>query len=85
MVPPFRSTSMNLNAQPMTESPRTSRSDPGDRMSPQQWICKSALACETVLRIPLCHFPPGTNRSNKIEYRTNRHITGTWRGRLCQL
>ena len=29
----------------------------------------------------LCHFPPGTSKSNKIEHRLFSHITMNWRGR----
>jgi hypothetical protein len=39
------------------------------------------LADETGLRIRVCHFPPGTSKRNKIEYRRFCHITQNWRGR----
>ena len=31
--------------------------------------------------IQVCHFPPGTSKSNKIEHRMVCHITNNWRGR----
>ena len=39
------------------------------------------LADETGLDISVCHFPPGTSKWNKIEYRMFCHITENWRGR----
>ena len=30
---------------------------------------------------PVCHFPPGTSKWNKIEHRMFCHITQNWRGR----
>src|SRR2546425_8904324 len=39
------------------------------------------LADETGLRISVCHFPPGTSKSNTIEHRMFCHITENWRGR----
>jgi hypothetical protein len=35
----------------------------------------AALAAETGLVITVCHFPPGTSKSNKIEHRLFSHIT----------
>ena len=32
-------------------------------------------------RSPVCHFPPGTSKWNKIEHRLFSHITMNWRGR----
>ena len=31
--------------------------------------------------VPVCHFPPGTSKWNKIEHRMFCHITQNWRGR----
>ena len=39
------------------------------------------LADELGLAISVCHFPPGTNKWNKIEHRMFCHITHNWRGR----
>lgn len=33
------------------------------------------------MTIRVCHFPPGTSKWNKIEYRMFCHITQNWRGR----
>src|SRR5205823_13057162 len=41
----------------------------------------AALAEETGLEIPVCHFPPGTSKWNKIEHRLFSAITMNWRGR----
>ena len=38
------------------------------------------LADETGLVIEVCHYPPGTSKWNKIEYRLFCHITRNWRG-----
>ena len=39
------------------------------------------LADETGLEIPVCHFPPGTSKWNKIEHRLFSFITINWRGK----
>ncbi len=39
------------------------------------------LADETGLILQVCHFPPGTSKWNKIEYRMFCHITQNWRGK----
>jgi len=39
------------------------------------------FADETGLTLPICHFPPGTSKWNKIEHRMSCHITANWRGR----
>ena len=39
------------------------------------------LADDVGLRIRVCHFPPGTNKWNKIEHRLFCHITQNLRGR----
>ena len=41
----------------------------------------SARARRPGWRSPVCHFPPGTSKWNKIEHRLFCHITRTWRGR----
>ena len=41
----------------------------------------AALATETGLTITVCHYPPGTWKWNKIEYRLLSAITNNWRGR----
>ena len=46
------------------------------------------LADELGLKIPVCHFPPGTSRWNRMEHRMFSHITRNWRGRplvSCQV
>ena len=40
----------------------------------QQW------ADETGLIVEVCHYPPGTNKWNKIEHRLFCHITRNWQG-----
>ena len=44
-------------------------------------VCLEILADETGLRIMVCHFPPGTSKSNKFEHRMFSHITENSRGR----
>ncbi len=39
------------------------------------------LADDLRLRLAICHFPPGTNKWNKIEHRMFCHITQNWPGR----
>ena len=39
------------------------------------------LADETGLSLQVCHYPPGTSKSNKIEHRLFCNITQTWRGK----
>ena len=39
------------------------------------------LADESMLKVQICHFPPGTSKWNKIEHRMCCHITANWRGR----
>ncbi len=39
------------------------------------------LADETGLEIPVCHFPPGTSKWNRIEHRLFSFITTNWRGK----
>jgi hypothetical protein len=39
------------------------------------------LADETGLILPVCHYPPGTSKWNKIEHKLFCHITQTWRGK----
>jgi hypothetical protein len=39
------------------------------------------LADALQLQIQVCHFPPCTNKWNKIEHRMFCHITANWRGR----
>ncbi len=42
------------------------------------------FADDAKLRIRVSHFPPGTSKWNKIEYRLFCHITQNWRGKpLC--
>lgn len=36
---------------------------------------------KTQLAVAVCHFPPGTSKWNKIEYRMFSHITKNWRGK----
>lgn len=38
-------------------------------------------ATELAMPIPVCHFPPGTSKWNKIEHRMCSHLTQNWRGR----
>ena len=38
------------------------------------------LADETGLEIEVSHYPPGTNKWNKIEHRLFCHVTRNWRG-----
>ncbi len=38
------------------------------------------LANETGLKLVVCHFPPGTSKWNKIEYRLFSYITQNWQG-----
>jgi len=46
------------------------------------WKLKlQGLADEIGMTIHICHFPPGTNKWNKIEHRMFCHITQNWRGR----
>jgi hypothetical protein len=40
-----------------------------------------ALADQTGLQIPVCHFPPGTSKWNKIEHRLFGHISINWRAK----
>jgi hypothetical protein len=40
-----------------------------------------AFANEFHLEIMVCHFPPGTNKWNKIEHRLFSFISKNWRGR----
>jgi len=39
------------------------------------------LADDAGLRISVSHFPPGTSKWNKVEYRLFCHITQNWRGK----
>jgi hypothetical protein len=43
-------------------------------------VALQRLADETGLRITVCHFPPGTNKWNKIEHRMFSYIRMNWRG-----
>jgi hypothetical protein len=42
------------------------------------------FADETGLEVSVCHFPPGTSKSNKIEHRLFSFITSNWRGKPLQ-
>ena len=44
-----------------------------------RWSCRR-LADETGLSIPVCHFPPGTSKWNKVEHRLFSFISSNWRG-----
>ena len=39
------------------------------------------FANETVLKIKVSHFPPGTSKQNKIEHRMFSEISKNWRGK----
>ena len=39
------------------------------------------FAEETGLEVPVCHFPPGTSKWNKIEHRLFSQVSLAWRGR----
>ena len=43
-------------------------------------VALQALSLRLSLPIPVCHFPPGTRKRNKIEHRMFCHITQNWRG-----
>src|SRR5258708_3822145 len=43
--------------------------------------CLAQLSRELGLEINVCHFPPATTPSNKIEHRLFCHITQNWRGK----
>lgn len=43
-------------------------------------VALQRLADQTGLRISACHFPPGTSKWNKIEYRMFSYISMNWRG-----
>jgi hypothetical protein len=52
----------------------------GDRV--RAWKTELArLAAETGLAITVCHLPPGTSKSNRIEHRLFSAISMNWRGR----
>ena len=44
-------------------------------------VALQRLADQTGLRISVCHFPPGTSKWNKIEYRMFSYISLNWRGK----
>lgn len=44
-------------------------------------VALQTLSDATGLEVSVCHFPPGTNKWNKIEHRLFCHITENWRGR----
>lgn len=44
-------------------------------------VAVQALADSLLLRIAVCHFPPGTRKWNKLAHRLFCPITHTWRGR----
>lgn len=44
-------------------------------------IVLQELADATGLALNVCHFPPGTDKWNKIEHRLFCHVTQNWRGR----
>ena len=49
---------------------------------PRLWkVVLQGLANDLGLRISVCHFPPGTSKSNKIEHRMFCYITKNWRGK----
>ncbi len=52
----------------------------GYRLRLWKWELQK-LADETGLEIPVCHFPPGTSKWNKIEHRLFSAITMNWRGK----
>ena len=58
--------------------------DGGGSNGHRPWLWKyelARLAKATGLDIAVCHYPPGTSKWNKIEYRLFSRITGNWRGR----
>lgn len=58
--------------------------DGGGSNGHRPWFWKfelARLAKETGLEITVCHYPPGTSKWNKIEYRLFSRITHNWRGR----
>ncbi|MGA2328421.1 MAG: ISAzo13 family transposase [Bryobacteraceae bacterium] len=52
----------------------------GARVRLWKWELQK-LADETGLQISVCHFPPGTNKWNKIEHRLFSFISPNWRGK----
>jgi hypothetical protein len=59
-------------------------SDGGGSNGIRSRLWKAALqALSNKLGMPasVCHFPPGTNKWNKIEHKMFSHITQNWRGR----
>jgi hypothetical protein len=52
----------------------------GARVRLWKWELQQ-LADETGLEIPVCHFPPGTSKWNKIEHRLFSFISQNWRGK----
>src|SRR5438552_3566019 len=44
-------------------------------------VALQEVADATGLRVSVCHFPPGTSKWIKIEYRMFCHITRSWRGK----
>ncbi len=52
----------------------------GARLRLWKWVLQR-LADETRLRISVSHFPPGTNKWNKIEHRLFSFIRQNWRGK----
>ena len=44
-------------------------------------VALQELADDTGLTLPVCHFPPGTSKWNKIEHRLFSFITQNWRGK----
>ena len=52
----------------------------GARVRLWKWELQK-LADETGLAIPVCHFPPGSSKWNKIEHRLFSFISQNWRGK----
>ena len=52
----------------------------GARVRLWKWELQK-LANETELHIGVCHFPPGTNKWNKIEHRLFSAMSQNWRGK----
>jgi hypothetical protein len=58
--------------------------DGGGSHGHRPWLWKhelARLAEATGLTIIVAHYPPGTSKWNKVEYRLFSRITGNWRGR----
>jgi Rhodopirellula transposase DDE domain len=52
----------------------------GPRLRLWKWALQR-LADDFDLTLSVCHFPPGTSKWNKIEYRLFSFISQNWRGK----